>query len=498
MPRRMSSLPRILDALRGRRGALWIRESTAGQFDNFGPDAQREQCDAAIDRYGMIDSELEWRVSASGWKEAWRTPAWASMIAAAEAGRFDVLVVGYASRFSRNLKQTLIAVEDHLHRVDVAVLFADERLLSSDPNHWDQFVREAHESESYSRKLSKRVAEGYAQKRRRLGVPGGNRAPLGTRREGRLSQLFADMEKLAIVRHAYELSAAGLTDRQVAGEVGLRLTDVREVLTNPFYAGRLRDGSASSLGPLIETTTWDKVQVLRARYSRRHRGSVRRRQYALSGLLTCGACGRRLTGHVDRYRHVDACAPFKAAAPRTRRAFSRNQDARVRGESYPADWYDSLVGAALRRVAASAKLMTEVVPKAVTPDVALDTTAMTRIASDRQFATERFLRNRDVAELQAAMADLDDQERQAFENGTADVDAEQARHYLANPSQLWDDTEPQGRRAIAEAAFDRIEAVGLDLVIHPSAEAERYGWSAAFGPDPLVCSIGHCGRGERI
>jgi hypothetical protein len=44
------SLPRCLDELRGRRAARWIRESTAGQADNFGPDAQAEQQARAIER----------------------------------------------------------------------------------------------------------------------------------------------------------------------------------------------------------------------------------------------------------------------------------------------------------------------------------------------------------------------------------------------------------------------------------------------------------------
>ena len=53
-----------------------------------------------------------------------------------------------SSRFLRNLEKTLIAVEDHLHTAGVVVLFADERLLSSDPGSWDQFIREAHEAEA--------------------------------------------------------------------------------------------------------------------------------------------------------------------------------------------------------------------------------------------------------------------------------------------------------------------------------------------------------------
>jgi hypothetical protein len=66
---------------------------------------------------------------------------------------------------------------------------------------------------------------------------------------------------------------------------------------------------------------------------------------------------------------------------------------------------------------------------------------------------------------------------------------------------LWEDTEPEGRRAIAEAAFDRIEALGVSLTIYPSAEAEKYGWPEAFGHGPLdvplAGSIGRYGRGER-
>ena len=75
------SLPASLDQVAGLRAARWFRESTTGQFDNFGPDAQRDQQDRAIARYGLIDSELEWSVAASGWKSAWQTPPWLAMLA---------------------------------------------------------------------------------------------------------------------------------------------------------------------------------------------------------------------------------------------------------------------------------------------------------------------------------------------------------------------------------------------------------------------------------
>ena len=43
------------------------------------------------------------------------------VIVSARKGEFDVLLVGYVSRFLRTLKQTLIAVEDHLHAAGVVV-----------------------------------------------------------------------------------------------------------------------------------------------------------------------------------------------------------------------------------------------------------------------------------------------------------------------------------------------------------------------------------------
>jgi hypothetical protein len=112
-------------------------------------------------------------------------------------------------------------------------------------------------------------------------------------------------------------------------------------------------------------------------------------------------------------------------------------------------------------------------------------------------AASRFVRDRDFAQLQATMARLDAEEKHAHSGGTVEVTPGVALHYLANPSERWDETEPEGRRTIAKATFDRIEALGLDIVMHPSAEAKGYGWSDAFGSRPLVCSISRSGRGER-
>jgi DNA invertase Pin-like site-specific DNA recombinase len=110
---------------------------------------------------------------------------------------YDVLVVGYVSRFARRLR-TLVNARHDLHAAGAAILFADEDVLSSSEDQWEQWAREAVEAEAYSRKLGRRIRNGYAAKRRRLGIPGGNRPPLGTTREGRT--IAVDDDAIAIVR----------------------------------------------------------------------------------------------------------------------------------------------------------------------------------------------------------------------------------------------------------------------------------------------------------
>ena len=489
------TLPRSLDDLRGRRAARWVRESTAGQVDNFGPDAQAEQQARAIERWGLVDTGAAWQVAHSGRTIA-ATGQWAEMLDG--AGReWDVLVVGYVSRFARDLRTAVNARHD-LHARGAVILFADERVLSSDEDEWERWAREAVEAEAYSRRLAKRIREGYAAKRRRLGVPGGNKAPLGTVRRGRTIEI--DEPSLALVRRVYELAAAGRTDREVGRATGLALKHVAEVLTNPFYVGRLWSGEESALGALIDPRTWDQVQAMRARYSRRHRGAVNRRQYGLAGLLACAACGRHLTGHVGRYRHQDACAPFRAAAPRRIQRDGETVDPRVRGESYKLEVYEDAIGLALGHVAVSSTLKASTVALARRPDPdGGDGLARARIKREREQAALRFAKDRDLAKLEATMARLDAEAAAAVVRPSRVPTAAEARAYLESLPELWAKTSDAARHAIAEAVFERIDVLGAtDFTFTLTAHAKARGWDAAFGAGVVSVKEGRSGRGERI
>ena len=290
-------LPSSTDDLRGLRAARWVRESTRGQVDQFGPDAQRDQQDRAIARYGLVDTGIAWTVAHSG-RTVGSTPVFAEMLASAGSG-WDVLVVGYVSRFARDLRTAVNARHD-LHAAGAALLFADERVLSSDEDAWEAWAREAVEAEAYSRRLGKRIREGYAAKYRRLADPGG-RAPLGFVRVPPARTLAVDPATIGVAVRLFERYATGTVSiDDLAAEAGLRPSGLQEILRNPVYNGWVtrkgeRTAAAWRTAPPVEDALWSRVEELRDR-RRRHGGSRRPaegRVDLLRGILQC-VCGQRI------------------------------------------------------------------------------------------------------------------------------------------------------------------------------------------------------------
>ena len=226
----MNRLPRTTDDLAGHRAAVWIRESTSSQYDRYGPAAQRELVQRAMTRFGLLDSGLEWTPAHSG-ATVHKSPEMQAMLAAAQAGLFQVLLVAYVARWQRNLQQTLNLLQDVLHPAGVAVYFADEELLSSCERHWDTLVDEAKGADSWLRKHKRRVQEGLAAKLETKRDPGGHPG-FGFRRNAQ-KLLEPDPEAQATVRLVFELAASGLTDRDVAHRTGASLYTVRGMLRNP-------------------------------------------------------------------------------------------------------------------------------------------------------------------------------------------------------------------------------------------------------------------------
>ncbi len=294
-------LPRSLDEIRGLRAARWIRESTSGQFDRYGPASQREQQDRFIERHELIDTGLVWQVAQSG-TTVWRSEAMAEMVQAGRDGAFDLLLTGYADRWQRNLRRTLELLEDGLHPAGVALVMCDRRILSSDPHDWNELISEAHQADRYSRRLGERISDGYAAKFQRLGDQAGN-APWGLRRTGETHTLEPDPDTVGDVVTAFERYAAGnVTHDMLADELDVGVEQVRKALRNPIYngwairhRGRERTPAPWRTDPPVSDELWERVQAVRE--IRTHGGPKpgqwRRGLDPLGGLLWC-VCGARV------------------------------------------------------------------------------------------------------------------------------------------------------------------------------------------------------------
>ncbi len=237
-------LPRSIDEISGLRVARWIRESSCGQFDRYGPASQREQQDRFIERHSLVDTGLVYQVAHSG-RTVWKSATMAQMLADAKAGAFDLLA-GYSDRWQRNLRRTLELIDDGLHPASVALVMCDRKILSSDPGDWDELVTEAHGAEKYSRRLSERITEGYEQKFDKESEPGGH-AALGFRRSAERHTLEIDRATIGTVVGLFERYALGnVSAKDLAAETGLAETRIRMLLMNPLYNGWVRRGRGAS------------------------------------------------------------------------------------------------------------------------------------------------------------------------------------------------------------------------------------------------------------
>jgi DNA invertase Pin-like site-specific DNA recombinase len=478
------SLPRNPDDLRGLRAAIWIRESTPSQFDRYGPETQRRLIAGAVTRLGLINTGIAFSVARSG-STVYLHKTMREAIAAAQAGAYDVLVVAYVDRWQRNLRQTLNVLDDELHPAGAAVWFCDEEILSSCERNWDQLVDLAKAAESWLRRHRRRVKEGLAAKLASKRDPGG-RPQYGFRRnEDKITEI--NPERIEIGKRAFTLALERLTDRQIAARLGLPLCTVRGILTSPLYVGRLRDGGPANWPPVIDVTTWNTVAQLRAARYRRSPGRPEIRRTYLLPMLECEACGRRLVGDKDRYRHINACEPFRAVAPQPERP-TRGQHIRIPGQSYPRIDFESLVPLVLERVSLGAADIANTVSlyhsmRGPGPDQL----AIARIEHERERAAATFVRERNMAALEEAMARLDEEERAAKVSVPAEpIPPAEIRRYLEHLPEWWAAVGPDDRKALAETLFAKIRVLGTRrAIIEPTFEAAARGLPEAFGIDEV-------------
>lgn len=487
-------LPGALDELRGLRAARWLRESTPGQFDRFGPEAQREQQDQAIARHQLVDSGLAWSVAHSG-RTVGRSTAFREMVAA--AGReYDVLVVGYVSRFARDLRTAVNARHD-LHAAGAVLLFADERILSSDENAWEQWAREAVEAEAYSRRLGRRIREGYAAKSRQLRDQAG-RLPYGFRRSGDRHTAEPDPDAMPKALEAWRLASQGLSDRRVAAELGLSLWTVRGILRCTLFLGHLADGRETPFPATLDRQTYELAWAHR-RGRLRTNGRLHERTYPLtgSGPMVCATCGLAAKGATKRkrngewqavYRHNDDGACPGWAVKETGADLLEDQVAQLLDGAKPNRESASRIRIALAAPVASPDRLA-----IARVDARLHAVAAELVAHDHRRPAGQIIE--EIEHLRAERVRLE-----ATPMEFDEVRPEHALEWLASLGQLWRDTDEEGRRALAVGTFARLGVISGKarrshrlVDVEATESAERRGLVLALPTRIEVTMVGDTG-----
>ena len=457
----MKRLPRSLDDIAGLRAARWIRESTAGQYDRFGPASQREQQDRFIEKYGLVDTGRVFQVAQSG-TTVWRSPTMTQMLDEAKAGGFDLLLAGYSDRWQRNLRRTLELLEDHLHPAGVALVMCDRRIISSDPNDWDELVAESAGAEKYSRRLSERITEGYAAKFTQENDPGGH-APLGFRRSPEPpNTLQIDSDSIGTAVGLFERYALGtLSARQLAAETGLEDTRIRCILMNPVYNGWIRRHRGPNetrkpapwrSNPPVSDELWARVEdVRRAKFKGAgpHRND---RVDLLGGLLYC-VCGRRIRS--DGW----------AADRRYRKLHTKPCERWGRKARIPAQAWEEPVLAQLGEIELDDSVIARVVAaltSTVRP-IAIDRTRIERqmreLAMDHVgggISDETYLAR--LKRLRESLAEIE-------ETAQVGVPADRAVEWLRALAETWQTADvPEARSDLLHAIYERIVVAGREFV----------------------------------
>ncbi len=312
--------------LTGRTWAGYIRESTRGQADRYGPELQREEQRRFAERYGLVATGHEYLDLVSG-KDTLRRTDFGRMLADAEAGGFAVLLVYDTSRFARNVADAW-TYRERLARLGIVVVFVADGLIAGNTDTYELEGLKTVSDAAYIRRLSRNVSRGLAQKWRLYADPGG-RPPLGFVRSGE-RRLLEPLEgpDLETVRRAFALYATGTwSDTGIADELALAEAGVTEILTNPLYAGRVirhkgrpdAEEQPARFPAPVDPALFDRVQQMRDQRRTAHPagGGPRRqrRPYPLIRLMRCTRCGSPYHGDANngrrRVRHSrrPACWP---------------------------------------------------------------------------------------------------------------------------------------------------------------------------------------------
>lgn len=275
------------------RPAAFLRVSSAEQLEGYSLDAQRRAIAQYCAARGWPEPAWHAEEAVSAWTDDLaQRPVFAGLLAAAERGQYDVILVHKLDRFARSIQMTMREFA-RLERAGVAFVSLSEQMDFSTPIGRVVLAVLAAFGQYYSDNLSAESKKGLAEKRRQGQFVG--RPPYGSRRVG--GYLGVDPDRADDLRQALEL-AATLSTARAAEELNAR------GIRPPRHAPRWGHSSVQVLrGPagawlLGQGEPW--AGLYRAAAERPAKPSTRRadKLRLLTGLMRC-ACGGHISYHSE-------------------------------------------------------------------------------------------------------------------------------------------------------------------------------------------------------
>jgi len=189
---------------------------------------------------------------------------------------------------------------------------------------------------NYSLNLSQEVRKGMAEKVAQGGWP--HQAPMGYLNDRTRRCIVVDEQRAPLVRFAFERYASGVVSLpQLADELydkGLRSRSgkklygsvLHKMLTNPIYAGRIRQKGQLYPGahePLVPAVLFAEVQERLA--GNRNGNKAKTHSYALRGVMYCAECGCKITAGTHKDHVYYRCTNGKGKDSCSQRRYTREE-----------------------------------------------------------------------------------------------------------------------------------------------------------------------------
>ena len=286
------------DSPASRRAALYIRVSTEEQVrQGYSLQAQRDSLEAYARANGYTVAGIYADEGRSARKKYASRKEFMRMLEDVKAGKIDVILFIKLDRWFRNVAD-YYKIQEILDAHHVAWKTTQEHYDTETTNGRLYINIRLSVAQDESDRDSDRIKFVFDSKvARGEAITGSGSLPFGlTVRDKRVvpDPEAADAAR-ALFRHYREHGSVSGAMAYIREVYGVTLWDhsVRLMLRNPLYKGVYRD-NPNYCQPLIPPEEFDAVQEQLK--SRSIRQNPTRRIYLFSGLLTCGCCGRKMSG----------------------------------------------------------------------------------------------------------------------------------------------------------------------------------------------------------